>query len=121
MISDSVEIALIVAAPTFLTALGGLILQLLSFYEGRTRGHALAQKLEVVHQDVNGKMAQLLETTGAQREAVGEAAGRDKALAEQAARTAEVERKEDRVAGKLEVIDTKLTDHDEWERGGKLK
>ncbi len=87
--SDPVMIALIVSAPTFLTALGSLIVSILN-----------RQRLKVVHEDVNGKMQQLIEARQAESRAVGETEGRQKAIDEQAARLAIKEQGEDRVADK---------------------
>jgi len=85
----------------FLTALAGLISSLLN----RKQAKENAAKLEAVHQDVNGKMEQLLKTHGAEQRAVGEITGREKAKAE--------------VTDKLASIEKVVVDHDEWERGTK--
>lgn len=61
---------------------------------------AQSVKLEVVHQDVNGKMAQLVEAVGAKERAAGTVEGRQASISERADRVAESERVEDREAEK---------------------
>jgi hypothetical protein len=64
--SDAVIIALIVAIPTTVTALAGLVV---SLRNGR--------KIEQVHVATNSKMDQLLEVTGASEKAKGVIEGRE--------------------------------------------
>lgn len=117
--SEAIVIALIISAPTFITALGSLFV---SLRNGR-QALKTAEKLEVVHNDVNGKMQALLEATGAKERAAGLAEGRQAGISERADRVAESERVEDRVAehlAKIEdtVVETRkvITGHDSEER-----
>jgi hypothetical protein len=65
--SDPVEIALIVAAssviPSFLTYLNGRA--------SLRRSEAMKQQIAIVHDDVNGKMEQLIQVSGDARQAIG--------------------------------------------------
>ncbi len=67
--SDLVEIALISSIPAMITALAGII--------------AILLKLEVVRKDVNGKMTELIETTGKAERAKGNLEGREELKEEQ--------------------------------------
>ena len=99
--SDPVTIALIASAPTLLAAVGSLIVSLLNFFRGRRSEqiiNATHEEVRIVKADVNGKMAQLLEATGAKERAAGVVEGRQAGINERAARVTEEERKEDRDA-----------------------
>ena len=66
-----------------------------------------AEKLDTVHQDVNGKMTALLAVTGASERAAGIVEGRQAGISERADRVAEEERVEDRTVDKLKEKDLK--------------
>lgn len=97
---------------TLLTVLASLAVSLMN----RRLNRKTAERLETVHQDVNGKMQQLIEARQAESRAAGETEGRQKAIDEQAARLTIKEQGEDRVADKLAVIEQTVLDHDKWER-----
>ena len=103
LITDPVLIALIVGLPLIITAVGNLIVALLNRKQSLKNTElavGAANKLDIVHGQINGKMEQLLKTTGAEERAVGEAIGRGKELAERQGRVVEAERVEDRAADK---------------------
>lgn len=60
-----------------------------------------ASKLDVVHNQINGMKDELVRATGAEQRLVGEATGREKAIAERQERVVEAERVEDRKEDKV--------------------
>jgi uncharacterized protein YoxC len=96
--SDRTQIilALIVGLPLIITAISNLVIAILS----RRQVGAVVEKLDTVHGQIDGMKDQLVATTRAEGQAAGEAIGREKAIEEKAARTAEAERVEDRALEK---------------------
>jgi hypothetical protein len=86
--TDAVQIALIAATPPTVVAIGAVILGWLN----RRQGQAIEIK-------VDGKMEELLNLTRSGARAEGVVEGRENAITEKGARTAEAERVEDRQAG----------------------
>jgi hypothetical protein len=97
---------------TLLTVLISLTVSMIN----RSLNKKTAAKLETVHQDVNGKMQQLIEARQAESMAAGETQGRQKAIDEEAARLTVANEVADRLAAKLAAIEEKVAEHDKWER-----
>lgn len=88
--TDAVQVALIVAVPTTIAAVGSFIVSLRN-----------SNKLTAVHTDMNGKLSALLEAHGLAEHAKGVAEGRAQSIVEKQGRTEESERVEDRAEAKL--------------------
>ena len=93
--TDAVQIALIVAVPSTLTALGSLIVSVLN-----------RNKLTAVHTDMNGKLTALLNAHGLAEHAKGVAEGRQMGIDERQTRVTESERVEDRAEQKAHDLKT---------------
>lgn len=90
--SDTVILALIVGLPLIITSLSNLITSV----RNARQVAKVVDKLDVVHDQMNGMKTELIRATGAEAQAVGEAIGREKATAERQVRVVEAERVEDR-------------------------
>jgi len=93
--TDAVQIALIVAIPPTIVAVGGLVVSLLNRKQG--------QKIEF---KVDGKMDELLSLTRSGAHAEGIAEGREIGVVEKQARVTEAERVEDRADQKAQDLKT---------------
>ncbi len=93
--TEPVEIALIVAAPTTLASVVGLVF---GYYDRHKVKREINARVEEVHGSINSRMDELLRTARALSRLEGQAEGRVLGATERQERTVESERVEDRYA-----------------------